>query len=127
MARFTSAVAVALAASIDPADREIYRHSVMLEVPIVRGACNAPKLIQKLLQQLKTDETDISFRGASLEAIDTELFPTDKPTFDTLFRTYSTQRPMVNSLSSTLKSAPFGTYASSRNLCGRCLLTINSV
>jgi hypothetical protein len=92
MARFTSAVAVALAAAIDPADREIYRHSVLLEVPIVRGACNAPQLIQKLLQQLKTDEIDISFRGSSLEAIDTEIFPTDKAIFDTLFRSYSIKK-----------------------------------
>jgi hypothetical protein len=93
MARFTSAVAAALAAKVDPADREIYRHSVKLEVPILRGACNAPKLVQQLLQQMKTDETDISFRGASLENIDTELFPlTDKPTFDSLFCSYSSKK-----------------------------------
>jgi hypothetical protein len=93
MARFTSAVAAALAAHVDPADREIYRHSVKLEVPILRGACNAPKLVQKLLQQMKSEETDISFRGASLETIDTELFPlTDKPIFDTLFSTYSSKK-----------------------------------
>jgi hypothetical protein len=93
MARFTSAVAAALAATVDPADREIYRHSVKLEVPILRGACNAPKLVQQLLQQMKTDETDISFRGASLENIDTELFPlTDKSIFDTLFCSYSSKK-----------------------------------
>ena len=93
MARFTSAVAAALAAHVDPADREIYRHSVKLEVPILRGACNAPKLVQKLLQQMKSEETDISFRGASLETIDTELFPlTEKPIFDTLFSSYSSKK-----------------------------------
>jgi hypothetical protein len=92
MARFTSAVAAALAASVDPIDREIYCHAVKLEVPIVRGVCNAPKLIQELLQQLKTEETDITFRGASLDTIDTEVFPTDKPTFDTIFRSYSAKK-----------------------------------
>jgi hypothetical protein len=92
MARFSSAVAVALAAAIDPADRKNYCHSVKLEVPIVRSACSAPKLVQKLLQQLKSDETDISFRGASLDANDTELFPADKPTFDTLFLSYSMKK-----------------------------------
>jgi hypothetical protein len=93
MVRFTTAVAAALAAAVDPADREIYRHSVKLEVPILRGACNAPKLVQQLLQQMKADETDISFRGATLETIDTELFPlTDKPTFDALFCSYSTKK-----------------------------------
>jgi hypothetical protein len=87
MARFSSAVAAALAASVDPKDREIYCHAVRLEVPIVCGVCNAPKLVQKLLQQLKTDELDIGFRGASLDVIDTELFPTaDKSTFDNIFR-----------------------------------------
>jgi hypothetical protein len=90
MARFTSAVAAALVACVDPNDREIYCHTVRLEVPIVRGVCNAPKLVQQLLQQLKTDEADISFRGASLATIDTEVFPlTDKPTFDNLFRSFS--------------------------------------
>jgi hypothetical protein len=93
MARFTSAVAAALAATVDPADREVYLHSVRLEVPIVRGVCNAPKITQQLLQKLKTEETDISFRGASLQAIDTEIFPlSDKPTFDNLFCTYSTKK-----------------------------------
>jgi hypothetical protein len=92
MARFTSAVAAALAASIDPIDREIYCHAVKLEVPIVRGVCNAPKLIQELLQQLKTEEADITFRGASLDAIDTEVFPHDKPTFDAIFRSFSAKK-----------------------------------
>jgi hypothetical protein len=92
MARFSSAVAAALAASVDPNDREIYCHSVKLEVPTVRGVCNAPKLIQELLQQLKTDETDIAFRGASLDTIDTEVFPTDKPSFDTIFKSSSVKK-----------------------------------
>ena len=93
MARFTSAIAAALAASVDPNDRKIYCHAVRLEASILRGICNAPKLAQQLLQKLKTDEIDISFRGASLDAIDTEVFPlTDKPTFDNLFRSYSAKK-----------------------------------
>jgi hypothetical protein len=93
MVRFTSAVAAALAAAVDPADREIYRHPVRLEVPVIRGVCNAPKIAQQVLQRLKTDETDISFRGASLQPIDTEVFPlTDKPTFDTIFSSYSAKK-----------------------------------
>jgi hypothetical protein len=93
MVRFTSAVAAALAAAVDPSDREIYRHPVRLEVPVVRGVCNAPKIVQQVLQRLKTDETDISFRGASLQPIDTEVFPlADKPTFDTIFSSYSAKK-----------------------------------
>jgi hypothetical protein len=92
MVHFTAAVTAALAATIDPVDGEIYCHLEKLEVLILCGTSNAPKLVQQLLQQMKADETNISFRGASLEAIDTELFPlTNKPIFDTLFCSYSTK------------------------------------
>ena len=90
MARYTSAVAGALAASVDPSDRGIYCHALRLEVPIIRGICNAPKLAQQLLQKLKSDEIDISFHGTSLDTIDTEVFPlNDKPTFNNIFRSES--------------------------------------